>query len=154
VMVTSSGPKVLEFNVRFGDPETQVILPRMKSDLAELLMAVAEGDISGRQLEWDDRECVCVVLSSGGYPGKYEKGKEITGIPEAANEGAMVFHAGTRREDDRLVTSGGRVLNVVGMGAEINEAVANTYRAVEKIHFEGMHYRRDIGYRAIERTRQ
>jgi len=153
VMVTSEGPKVLEFNVRFGDPETQVILPRLRSDLAKLLLAAAEGDISGIEPEWDDRECVCVVISSGGYPGEYEKGKAIKGLSEAEEEGATVFHAGTRYEGDSLVTSGGRVLNVVGMGEDIKEAVANTYKAVEKIDFENMHYRKDIGHRAIGRVK-
>ncbi len=152
IMITDSGPKALEYNVRFGDPETQVILPRMKSDLAGLLMRTASGDLSGAGIEWDERECVCVVLASGGYPGGYEKGKRITGLEEAAAEGALVFHAGTRLEDGDLVTSGGRVLNVAGMGDGIKEAVANTYKAVGKIHFDGMHYRKDIGYRAIARV--
>ncbi|MFQ5952023.1 MAG: phosphoribosylamine--glycine ligase [Candidatus Omnitrophota bacterium] len=152
IMITDSGPKVLEYNVRFGDPETQAILPRMKTDLAELLLAAANGDLSGKSLEWDERECVCVVLASGGYPGSYEKGKRITGIEAAREEGALVFHAGTRLEDDSLVTSGGRVLNVVGLGEDIKDAVSNTYKAVEKIHFDGMHYRKDIGYRAIARV--
>jgi phosphoribosylamine--glycine ligase len=151
LMITDSGPKVLEYNVRFGDPETQAILPRMKSDLAELVMGVANGDLSGKTIEWDERECVCVVLASGGYPGNYEKGKRITGLKEAINEGALIFHAGTRLENGEPVTSGGRVLNVVGMGRGIKEAAANTYRAVSKIHFDGMHYRKDIGYRAIAR---
>ncbi len=152
IMVTDSGPKTLEYNVRFGDPEAEAILPRLKSDLVELLEATADGDISGVKLNWDERECVSVVMASGGYPGGYEKGKEITGLKDAADEGAIVFHAGTRLEDDKLVTSGGRVLNVVGMGSGIKEAVANTYRAVEKVRFDNMHYRRDIGFRAIERA--
>ena len=151
LMMTDAGPRVLEYNVRFGDPETQVILPRMKTDLAELLMAAAEGDLSGREVQWDERECVCVVLASGGYPGKYEKGKIITGLEEAEKEGALVFHAGTRAENGKIITSGGRALNVVGMGRGIKEAVVNTYRAVEKIHFDGMHCRKDIGHRAIAR---
>ncbi|MFC1643852.1 phosphoribosylamine--glycine ligase [Candidatus Omnitrophota bacterium] len=152
LMMTDSGPKVLEYNVRFGDPETQVILPRLKSDLAELLMRAAKGDLAGMELEWDERECVCVVLTSGGYPGGYEKGKRITGMDEAIASGGLIFHAGTRMEDEDLVTSGGRVLNVVGMGEGIKEAVANTYKAVEKIHFDDMHYRKDIGHRAIARV--
>jgi phosphoribosylamine--glycine ligase len=152
VMITDEGPKVLEYNVRFGDPETQAILPRMKTDLAELLLAAAEGDVSGRRLKWDRRECVCVVLASGGYPGSYAKGKKITGIEEAEKDGALVFHAGTRLENGEFFTSGGRVLNVVGLGKDIKEAVANTYRAAEKINFESMHYRKDIGHRAIARV--
>jgi len=152
LMMTSSGIKVLEYNVRFGDPETQVILPRMRSDLAELLAAAAGGDISGIEVEWDEREYVCVVLASGGYPGSYEKGKRITGLDEALDDGALVFHAGTRIEKGEPVTSGGRVLNVVGMGQGITEAVENTYKAVAKIHFDGMHYRKDIGHKAIARV--
>ncbi|MEA3489467.1 MAG: phosphoribosylamine--glycine ligase [Candidatus Omnitrophota bacterium] len=152
LMITDSGPKVLEYNVRFGDPETQVILPRMKTDLTELLMAAAKGDLSGKMIQWDERECVCVVLASGGYPGSYEKGKQITGIEEATGSGALVFHAGTREENGALVTSGGRVLNIVGMGQGIRDAVANTYRAVEKVRFDEMYYRKDIGYRAIARV--
>jgi phosphoribosylamine--glycine ligase len=152
LMITEDGPKTLEFNVRFGDPETQVILPRMKSDLAELLMAAAKGDLSGRSVEWEEDECVCVVLASAGYPGGYEKGKKISGLKEAEEAGAVVFHAGTKAENGEIYTSGGRVLNVVGKGRGIKEAVANTYKAVEKIHFEGMHYRKDIGYKAIARV--
>jgi phosphoribosylamine--glycine ligase len=152
LMITEDGPKALEFNVRFGDPETQVILPRMKSDLAELLMAAAKGDLSGRSVEWEEDECVCVVLASAGYPGDYEKGKKITGLKEAEEAGAIVFHAGTSAKDGEIYTSGGRVLNVAGKGRGIKEAVANTYKAVEKIHFEGMYYRKDIGYRAIARV--
>ncbi|MGB2601470.1 MAG: phosphoribosylamine--glycine ligase [Candidatus Omnitrophota bacterium] len=152
LMMTEDGPKVLEYNVRFGDPETQVILPRMRSDLADLLMATAKGELSGKTAEWDQDECVCVVLAAGGYPASYEKGKKITGLEEAAEEGAVVFHAGTRAEGDDIVTSGGRVLNVTGKGHGIKEAVANTYKAAGKIHFDGMHYRKDIGYKAIARV--
>jgi len=152
LMITDSGPKALEYNVRFGDPETQVILPRMKSDLAEFLMATASGDLSGREPEWDEREYVCVVLASGGYPGSYQKGKRITGLREAADEGSLVFHSGTAMKDGEVVTAGGRVLGIVGRGDGIKEAVENTYRAVEKVRFEGMHYRKDIGYRAIARV--
>jgi len=151
LMITGSGPKVLEFNVRFGDPEAEAILPRLKSDLVDLLYATASGDLSDTVLEWDKRDCVSVVISSGGYPGKYEKGKVITGIGEAVNEGAIVFHAGTEEKDGRLLTSGGRVLNVVGMGEGIKQARDNAYKAVEKIRFDGMYYRKDIAYRALER---
>jgi phosphoribosylamine--glycine ligase len=152
VMITEAGPKVLEYNVRFGDPETEAILPRLKSDLAELVMATAEGDISGISLEWDERHCGSVVAASGGYPGDYEKGKEISGIAEARAAGTIVFHAGTKVRDGKLVTDGGRVLNVVGLGHGIKEAMDNAYKGVSKIHFDGMHYRRDIGYRAIARV--
>ena len=152
VMMTSSGPKVLEYNVRFGDPETQAILPRLKTDLVGPLVAAANGALPEKELEWDERECVCVVFASGGYPGSYEKGKKITGLDEAQQEGAIVFHAGTHAEDSEFFTAGGRVLNVVGMGKDIKAAVANTYKAAEKIHFDGAHYRKDIGYRAISRV--
>ncbi len=151
VMITELGLKVLEFNVRFGDPETQAILPRLKTDLVDLLMATAKGDLSGIQLEWDDRDCIAVVLASEGYPGKYEKGRRITGIKDAQKEGAIVFHAGTKVQDGSLLTSGGRVLSVVGMGDGIRKAIENTYTGVEKIHFEGMTYRKDIGHRAVKR---
>ncbi|MFC1570191.1 phosphoribosylamine--glycine ligase [Candidatus Omnitrophota bacterium] len=152
LMMTEDGPKVLEYNVRFGDPETQVILPRIKSDFAEILMAAAKGDLSGKKIDWDEREYVCVVLASGGYPGSYEKGKVISGIKEAEETGAIVFHAGTNGSDGEIFTSGGRVLNVVGMGESIKEAIDNTYSAVVKISFDGMHYRKDIGHRALSRV--
>ncbi|MDD3088355.1 MAG: phosphoribosylamine--glycine ligase [Candidatus Omnitrophica bacterium] len=153
IMVTSEGPKVLEYNVRFGDPETQVILPRLKSDLAELAIAAAEGDISGIKLEWDASPCGGVVLASGGYPGEYEKGRAITGIEDAEKEGVLVFHAGTAMQNGKVVTDGGRVMVVSALGKDIKEAMANAYRGVKKIHFEGMHYRKDIGYRAIQRMK-
>jgi phosphoribosylamine--glycine ligase len=159
IMITSGGPKVLEFNVRFGDPETQAILPRLNSDLVEVMLATAEGRLSqGKDkdggLNWDRRSCVCVVCASGGYPGKYEKGKEVSGL-EQAEEMAdiVVFHAGTKsvitNDKSHIVTDGGRVLGVTGLGSSIKEAIRRTYQAVEKIRFQGMHYRKDIGYRAI-----
>ena len=154
IMLTEDGPKVLEYNVRFGDPETQAILPRIKSDLAEVLMAAGKGELGCKTIEWDERECVCVVLAAGGYPGSYEKGKRITGIEDAQEEGAVIFHAGTKWENGHLLTNGGRVLNVTGMGNNIEEAVSNTYKAVSKIQFDGMHYRRDIAYRAIKRIKR
>jgi phosphoribosylamine--glycine ligase len=153
VMITADGPKVLEYNVRFGDPETQVVLPRMKSDLAELLMAAASGDISSVEVEWDDRDYVCVVLASGGYPEKYEKGKKISGLDEALDSGALVFHAGTEEKNGDILTSGGRVLGVVGRGKGIEKAIESTYRGVEKIRFDGMQYRNDIGHRALAREK-
>lgn len=151
LMITKDGPKVLEYNVRLGDPETQAILPRMKTDFVELIMASLDGTLDKQKIEWDRRDCVCVVLASKGYPGKYEKDKEIDGLEEAAKEGAMVFHAGTKYENGKILTSGGRVLNVVSMGGGIKEAIANTYRAVEKISFDGMYYRHDIAHRALNR---
>ena len=163
VMLTKEGPKVLEFNVRFGDPETQAILPRLKSDLLEVMLATTEARLNriarAGGLKWDNRACVCVVCASAGYPGNYEKGKEIFGLDKAAKmKDVAVFHAGTRQMVDaetrerKIVTNGGRVLGVTGLGNTIKEAVANTYSAVEKINFEGMHYRRDIGSKAIEMT--
>lgn len=152
IMLTKEGPKTLEFNVRFGDPETQAILPRMKSDLLEVMLATSEGKLSRvRNLNWDTSSCVCVVCASKGYPGEYEKGKEIFGLQEAAKiPGVVVFHAGAKKQDGKILTSGGRVLGVTGLGNTIKEAIANTYQAVGKINFAGMHYRKDIGYKAIK----
>ena len=151
VMITREGPKVLEFNVRFGDPETQVILPRLKSDLLEVMLAVSEGKLSRiKKLEWETRPCVCVVCASAGYPNDYEKGKLITGISDAeAMPGIVVFHAGTQKSKEGIVSNGGRVLGVTGLGNTLQESIAHTYRAVGKIHFDGMHYRRDIGQKAM-----
>ncbi|RLB58112.1 MAG: phosphoribosylamine--glycine ligase [Deltaproteobacteria bacterium] len=152
LMITSSGPQVLEFNVRMGDPETQPLLMRLRSDLAQVLWACAEGRLSGVELQWDERPCVCVVMASGGYPGSYQKGKVIEGLPEAGRlEQVKVFHAGTRWQDGRFVTNGGRVLNVCALGADIRQARDQAYRAVEQIHFENAHWRRDIAARALER---
>lgn len=151
VMLTKEGPKTLEFNVRFGDPETEAILPRLKSDLLEVMLAASEGKLNRvRTLEWDERACVCVVCASGGYPGDYEKGKEITGLDKAAEmKDIVVFHSGTKAQGTKILTNGGRVLGVTGLGKTIKESIVHTYKAVEKIHFEGMHYRKDIGRRAV-----
>ena len=161
VMLTSGGPKTLEFNVRFGDPETQAILPRLKSDLLETMMATSEDKLNRvvklGGLSWDNRACVCVVCASGGYPGDYEKGKEIFGLEEVDKmKDIVVFHAGTkelanlRTCEQEIITNGGRVLGVTGLGNTIKEAIYRTYQAVEKIHFEGIHYRKDIGRRALK----
>jgi phosphoribosylamine--glycine ligase len=152
IMITKDGPKVLEFNVRFGDPETEAILPRLKSDLLEVMLAVSERKLSRfKSLEWDSRACVSVVCASGGYPGNYEKGKLISGLEEAEKlPDIVVFHAGTKKQDNKIFTNGGRVLGVTGLGNTIKEAVSHTYQAVDKIHFDGMHCRRDIGRRAIK----
>jgi phosphoribosylamine--glycine ligase len=152
IMLTKDGPQALEFNVRFGDPETQAILPRLKSDLVEVILATSLGKLSKiGVLEWDQRACVCVVCAAGGYPGVYAKDKEIIGLDAAAKmDGVIVFHAGTKKVEDKLLTSGGRVLGVTGLGATIKEAVNKTYQAVEKINFEGMHYRKDIGSKALK----
>ena len=151
VMLTKQGPKTLEFNVRFGDPETQAILLRLKSDLVEIMLAASEAKLNRlRNLEWDNRACVCVVCAAGGYPGEYEKGKEISGLEQAANiKDVVVFHAGTKKSGAKYLTNGGRVLGVTGLGHSIKEAISNTYSAVAKINFEGMHFRSDIGRKAI-----
>ncbi|MEW6202906.1 MAG: phosphoribosylamine--glycine ligase [bacterium] len=152
LMLGTKEAKVLEFNVRFGDPETQVVLPMFGGDLTELCAAAAAGDISGINTPSAQGAAVCVVMASGGYPGSYEKGKEITGLKEAEGiEGATVFHAGTAEKDGKIVTAGGRVLGVTGMGKDFAEARERAYRAVEKIHFEGAQYRRDIGARETKR---
>ena len=150
-MLTNDGPKVLEFNARFGDPETQVILPRLKNDLVEVMLACAEGRLDEVELAWRDEWAVAVVLTSAGYPGSYEKGKVITGIEDAeAVEDVTVYHAGTAvREDGELVTSGGRVLAVTALGDTFEAARDLAYEACEKIDFEGKTLRRDIGLRAL-----
>jgi phosphoribosylamine--glycine ligase len=152
VMLTKDGPKTLEFNVRFGDPETEAILPRLKSDLVEVMLAATEGElIKIKNLSWDERACVCVVCASGGYPGDYTKDKEIKGLDEAEKlRDIVVFHAGTRRSGNKIFTSGGRVLGVTGLGVTIEDAIKKTYAAVGKINFEGMHFRRDIGAKALK----
>lgn len=145
LMLTSKGPKVLEFNCRFGDPETQSVLPRLNTDLVEIIFKVLEGKLSEVDIEWSKEKAVCVVLASGGYPGAFEKGKEVTGIEDAEKEGAVVFHAGTALKDEKVVTAGGRVLGVTALGKTEEEARDNAYRAASKIYFDGMHFRKDIG---------
>jgi phosphoribosylamine--glycine ligase len=151
LMIEDGRLKVLEFNCRFGDPETQPILARLEDDLFEILYAAAEDRLEDRPLKWSEKAAVCVVLSSKGYPGKYEKGKEIKGIEEAeAGEDVVVFHAGTAVKDERVVTSGGRVLGVTALGDDIEEAIENAYWAVGKISWDGVHYRTDIGKKALK----
>jgi phosphoribosylamine--glycine ligase len=146
LMMTPNGPKVLEFNCRFGDPETQSLMRRLKSDLLDLIEATIEGKLSSVTPEWETRAAVCIVLASGGYPGPIEKGKVITGIEEASsNPDVVVFHAGTAAKDGRVVTNGGRVLGVTALGATLEEARAKAYAAADKISFEGKQLRRDIG---------
>ena len=150
LMVTAGGPRVLEFNVRFGDPETQPIMMRLRSDLLEVCLAVCEQKLDQVTLEWDERPAVCVAMASGGYPGDYQKGKVITGIHEAEQlKDVVVFHAGTEKKDGKLVTAGGRVLGVTAIGATIADAKKAAYEAVGKISFEGAHYRHDIADKAI-----
>jgi len=151
LMITGGGPRVLEFNVRFGDPETQPILARLKSDLLEVLLAVCDGTLDQITLEWDRRPAVCVVMASGGYPGDYEKGKKIIGLEEAQQlEDVIVFHAGTKDMDGDIVTNGGRVLGVTALGQTIRDAKERAYRAVDKIKFDGAYCRRDIADKAIK----
>ena len=152
LMITEGGPQVVEFNCRFGDPETQAILPRMKSDLLPLLEATIDGKIDKCTIEWDERASVTVVLASGGYPGKCETGKPILGLDDAVKlDGVEIFHAGTRRVNSEIVTAGGRVLAVTALGSTIEAARDRAYEAVSRIHFEGCHYRRDIALSAIAR---
>jgi len=151
LMMTARGPMVLEFNCRFGDPETQAILMRLESDLVDALEAAIEGRVSDGDFKWSGDASVCVVAAAGGYPGSYESGQQISGLEEAAKmEGVKVFHAGTSKRDGALYTAGGRVLGVTARGAELGSAVGRAYAAAEKIRFEGMHYRKDIAARALK----
>ena len=148
--MTPDGPRVLEFNCRFGDPETQVILPRLNSDLLELLEATIDGTLEGRTIEWDERAAVTVVLASGGYPDKYDIGKPIHGLEVSGSaKDVHVFHAGTRRKNGAIVTAGGRVLAVTTLADNVAAARARAYEAVSQIDFEGCHYRRDIALGAV-----
>ncbi len=150
VMLTKNGPKILEFNARFGDPETQVYLTRLENDLVELLDASARGTLDKMELKWSPLASVCVVMASGGYPGSYVKGKVITGLAAAnALPHTKVFHAGTARAGDNIVTNGGRVLGVTALGKDLRTAQAAAYAAVEKIHFDGAQFRRDIATKAL-----
>jgi phosphoribosylamine--glycine ligase len=152
LMIKNGEIKVLEFNARFGDPETQPLLVRLKSDIVPVLLACARGDLSGIELEWHDKAAVCVVMASGGYPGSYEKGRVIEGLEEAARiEDLCVFHAGTARDGDRIVTAGGRVLGVTGLGATVAEAIERAYQGVKTITWPEVHYRTDIGRKALNR---
>jgi phosphoribosylamine--glycine ligase len=152
LMMTPEGPKVLEYNVRLGDPEAQPILMRLRSDLVELFKGIREGQLGALEARWSPSPAVCVVLTSKGYPGKPELGKVITGLEAAeAQGGVKVFHAGTLVRDHQLLTSGGRVLGVTATATDLPAAIEQAYAAVSKIHFEGMHYRRDIGARGLRR---
>ena len=152
LMLTGDGPKVLEFNVRFGDPETQAILPLLKSDLVPILDDAVEGRLSAGPIDWEPGSCACVVLASGGYPGDFRIGKEIQGLEKTAGRrDLLVFHAGTKKDRDRCLTWGGRVLNVIGRGRDLDEAIKRAYEGVGAISFEGMVYRKDIGFRALKK---
>lgn len=149
LMLTPNGPKVIEYNCRFGDPEAQVVLPRLKTDFSQVINAIIDEKLSELDIEWYDGACACVIMASGGYPGKYEKGLEISGLDKNGQvEGATVYHAGTACSEfagNAFLTNGGRVLGVTAKGATLDEALANAYGAVEKIQFKGAHYRTDIG---------
>jgi phosphoribosylamine--glycine ligase len=152
IMVTAGGPRVLEFNVRFGDPETQPIMMRLKSDLLEVCLAVCQQKLDEVTLQWDKRPALCVVMASGGYPGDYQKGKEITGIDKASElKDVVVFHAGTAMKDGKVVTAGGRVLGITATGDTVADAKARAYEGVSRISFEGAHFRHDIADKAIRR---
>ncbi len=150
LMITPKGPKVIEYNCRFGDPETQVVLPRLKTDIIDIFEAINNETLSDLDIEWDDRACTCVIMASGGYPKSYPKGIEITGLTDGQLDGVTVYHAGTKLDGDKLVTAGGRVLGVTALGDTLESALAKSYDAVDKIKFEGAHFRHDIGKRALE----
>ncbi len=150
LMLTQEGPKVLEFNARLGDPETQVVLPRMRSDLLDILIPLADSDLEGVNIQWDSQAAVCVTITAEGYPGPYQKGKEISGLEMADEiENTVVFHAGTTQMRDKTVTSGGRVLGVTSRAASLEAAIIRAYEGVNKIHFDGMYYRPDIASRDL-----
>jgi len=155
LMIDGEKVSVLEFNARFGDPETQVVLPRLDSDLVLIMLACIEGKLNGISIDWKKDAACCVVMASGGYPGYYEKGKKISGLNEVKKlENAMVFHAGTKKIGEDIVSNGGRVLNVVGLGSTIKNSIDAAYNAVSKISFEKMHYRKDIGFRALRKMKK
>ena len=150
LMLTSNGPQVLEYNVRWGDPEAQPLVMRIKSDLVPVLLATAEGTLDRVDIEWDDRSAVCVVMASGGYPGSYKKGKVIEGLDAAAKlDDVVVFHAGTKESDGKILTNGGRVLGVTALGKDFREARNKAYEAADMIRWDGVQFRRDIGHRAM-----
>jgi phosphoribosylamine--glycine ligase len=150
LMMTKNGVKTIEFNARMGDPETQVVLPRLKTDLVDIMLASINGRLDQLELEWSDEAAVCVIAASEGYPGNYPKGRVIEGLEAAKAQGALVFHAGTAEKDGKFVTNGGRVLGIVGRGRDIAEARARAYEAVSVIKFEGMQYRTDIAAKALK----
>ena len=150
LMITPKGPKVIEYNCRFGDPETQVVLPRLKTDIMDIFEAINNETLSDLSIEWSDDAAACVVIASGGYPKSYPKGLEITGLENGQHENVIVYHAGTALDGSKLVTSGGRVLGVTALGTDLKEALDKAYKAVDDIHFENKHFRRDIGQRALK----
>jgi len=154
LMITADGPKVIEFNARFGDPETQVVLPLLDGDLAPILEACIDGTLHRQEVKWKEEAAVCVVVAAGGYPGEYRRGDAISGLDAATGKGAVVFHAGTGLSGDRVVTHGGRVLGVTAVAPTIAEAVDKVYPGVEQIKFTGMQYRKDIAHRALPQNKR
>ena len=150
LMLTADGPKALEFNVRFGDPETQSILPRLQSDIVEIFLAACDGRLHEIKVKWDEQPCVCVVIASGGYPGKYQNGFAIKGLDEIKDKDTFVFHAGTKNDGGTLVTNGGRVLGVAALGRSLEAAATKAYNAVSKIEFDHMFFRRDIASKVLK----
>lgn len=150
LMITPKGPKVIEYNCRFGDPETQVVLPRLKTDIMDIFDAINNETLEELEIEWSDDASACVVIASGGYPKSYPKGLEITGLTNGQTEGVTVYHAGTAIKDGKLVTAGGRVLGVTALGDTLESALDTAYKAVDTINFENKHFRKDIGKRALE----
>lgn len=150
LMITPKGPKVIEYNCRFGDPETQVVLPRLKTDIVDIFEAINNETLSDLDIEWDERACTCVIMASGGYPKSYPKGIEIKGLTDGQLDGVTVYHAGTKLDGDKLVTSGGRVLGVTALGDTLEAALEKSYAGVKQICFDGAHYRNDIGKRALD----
>lgn len=149
LMLTPKGPKVIEYNCRFGDPETQVVLPRLKTDIIDIFEAINNGTLAELDIEWADEACACVIAASGGYPKSYPKGIEITGLENGQKDGVVVYHAGTAIKDGKLVTSGGRVLGVTALGSDLQQALDKAYAALDEIHFDNMHFRHDIGKKAL-----
>lgn len=154
LMLTEEGPKVIEYNCRFGDPEAQVVLPLLESDLLDIMQAVYEERLNEVEVKFKDSAACCLIAASGGYPKDYKKGYKITGLSDVISTGALIYHAGTKIVDNELVTSGGRVLGVTAIKPTLEDAVSHAYQAMEKIHFENMHYRKDIGKRALTVTRR
>ena len=149
LMLTPKGPKVIEYNCRFGDPETQVVLPRLKTDIIDIFEAINSGTLAELDIEWADEACACVIAAAGGYPKSYPKGIEITGLENGQKDGVIVYHAGTAIKDGKLVTSGGRVLGVTALGSDLQQALDKAYAALDEIHFDNMHFRHDIGKKAL-----
>ena len=149
LMLTPNGPKVIEYNCRFGDPETQVVLPRLETDIMDIFDAINAGTLAQLDIRWSDKACACVILASGGYPKSYPKGLEITGLTDGQRAGVTVYHAGTAQKEGKLVTAGGRVLGITALGDNLQAALDTAYAAAREVHFDGVHYRKDIGARAL-----